>query len=162
MIASQERLNALHQKTHLLSQLYHPIVIVDDSLDDRNFLSAFLRSFVHATKPIVTLKNGQELLEYLAELQMENIEAEEFEMEIPDMVFLDLMMPGINGIEVLKAIRRQPIWADMPVTLITNSRDDRAIKNAEDAGANAFLPKPFTKMDVMKAMNKSDSFSSIL
>ena len=136
-----------------------PIVIVDDSKDDSSLLLRCLKSFIPEEKPIITLRSGKELLDYLGELEMENIEAMEFEVEIPDMIFLDLMMPQMNGIQTLAAMRRQGIWSDVPVTLVTCSRDDIAIKQAEDVGANAFMPKPFTKQDVVQALHKGTNFS---
>lgn len=136
-----------------------PIVIVDDDVDDRLLLSRQLRSFLPKETPLVIMSGAQELQDYLEMLEMENIEAEEFEVEIPEMIFLDLLMPVRNGIEALKLLRRQSIWSDVPVTLVTCSRDDHAIQEAEEAGANAFLPKPFSKRDIIEVLNRASNFS---
>lgn len=158
----------INQERHFLSprtrrclsiQQQQPIVIVDDSKDDRALLALCLRSFIASDKPVICLKSGRELLDYFTDLEMENAEAEEFEVEIPDMIFLDLLMMEMNGIQTLQALRRRAIWSDVPVTLVTCSRDDMAIKQAERAGANAFLPKPFTKFDVMQVLNRTNNFS---
>ncbi len=152
--------NTVYSPNQFFSHVRQPIVVVDDSQDDRQLLANALMSILPTDKPIISLSGGKELLDYLLTVEMENIEATEFEVEIPDMIFLDLLMPSMDGIKTLEAIRGQSIWADVPVTLITGSRDDTAIKQAEGAGANAFLPKPFTKMDVTKALNKGNNFSS--
>lgn len=152
--------NTVYPPNQLFSHVRQPIVVVDDSRDDRQLLANALMSILPTDKPIISLSSGRDLLDYLLSVEMENIEATEFEVEIPDMIFLDLLMPSMDGIKTLEAIRGQSIWADVPVTLITGSRDDVAIKQAEDAGANAFLPKPFTRFDVTKALNKGNNFSS--
>lgn len=140
-------------------QMLQPIVIVDDSSDDRMLLSRYLRVLLPENQALVCLRSGKELLEYLAQVEMENIEANEFEVEIPSMIFLDLMMPGMDGVDTLIAMRRQPIWADVAVTLITCSRNDVAVKRAEKAGANAFMPKPFSERDVIQALHKDSNYS---
>ena len=136
-----------------------PIIIVDDSSDDRMLLSRYLKSLLSENQRIVCLRSGKELLEYLAQLEMENIEASEFEVEIPSMVFLDLVMPKMDGVDTLLALRRQPLWADTAVTLVTCSRNDVAVKRAEKAGANAFMPKPFTERDVVQALHRDSNYS---
>ena len=140
-------------------QMLQPIIIVDDSSDDRMLLSRYIKALLPENQALVCLRSGKELLEYLAQLEMENIEANEFEVEIPSMIFLDLMMPGMDGVDTLKAMRRQPIWADVAVTLITCSRNDVAVKRAEKAGANAFMPKPFSERDVIQALHKDSNYS---
>ena len=137
----------------------HPIIVVDDSSDDRLLLSRYLKHLLSDTQRVVCLRSGKQLLEYLAQLEKENIEACEFEAEIPSMIFLDLMMPTMDGVDTLLALRRQPIWADVAVTLVTCSRNDIAVKRAEKAGANAFMPKPFTEMDVVQALHKDSNYS---
>lgn len=149
----------LQSKTQAHTQVRHPIVIVDDSSDDRAMLSMCLRSFLPRGKPVISLTSGEALLDYLADLEGADIEADDFQVEIPDMIFLDLMMPGLDGIKTLQAIRSKTLWADVPVTLVTCSHDDQAIENAENAGANAFLPKPFKTLDVIQALNRGTNFS---
>ncbi len=136
-----------------------PIIVVDDSVDDRLLLSRYLKGLLSDRQRIVCLRSGKELLEYLSQLEMENIEACEFEVEIPSMIFLDLMMPSMDGVDTLIALRRQPLWADTPVTLVTCSRSDAAVKRAEKAGANAFMPKPFSERDVVQALHRDSNFS---
>lgn len=152
--------NTVYTQNQFFSHIRQPIIVVDDSDDDRQLLAHALISVLPTDKPILSLGSGRELLDYLLSVEMENLEANEFEVEIPEMIFLDLLMPSMDGIKTLEAIRGQSLWADVPVTLITGSRDDMAIKKAEEAGANAFLPKPFSKFEVTKALNKGANFSS--
>ena len=138
----------------------HSIIIVDDSKDDQELLLKTLKSFLPEEKNILVFNSGKELIEYLNRMDLCDVEAEEFEAELPEMIFLDLMMPRMDGIETLKTIKSQSLWCDIPVTLVTCSRNDLQVQQAELAGANAFLPKPFTAFDVVKTLNKANNYSA--
>lgn len=137
----------------------HSIVIVDDSEDDRHLLLTTLKSFLPDQIKYHIFKNGAELLAHLNRMDINDVEAEEFESKVPQMIFLDLMMPEMNGIETLEKIRAQSLWCDVPITLITCSKNDFYVQQAELAGANAFMPKPFTSFDVVKTLNKASNYS---
>ena len=63
--------------------------------------------------------------------------------ELPDLVVLDIMMPGISGLDVLTELRARPATAELPVILLTAATDDATTWAGWSAGANVFLPKPF-------------------
>jgi CheY-like chemotaxis protein len=149
-------------ETYKVEKPKQPVVIVDDDHDDRLLLIKHIHALVGKNTPIVSLSSGEKFLEYMQELDMQNVEAAAFEIEIPQMIFLDLLMPGLDGLETLKTLRQQSIWMDVPITIVTASRNDVAIENAEKMGANALLPKPYTKQDVMMALCRSNHFSSLL
>lgn len=62
---------------------------------------------------------------------------------VPDCVILDIMMPGISGLDVLTRIRDQEDTKELPVILLTAAADDATTWAGWSAGANVFLPKPF-------------------
>ena len=64
--------------------------------------------------------------------------------ERPDVVVLDVMMPGLDGIDVLRALRAEPAFADLPILLLTAKAGPGAEREGWDAGATAYLTKPFT------------------
>ena len=66
----------------------------------------------------------------------------------PDLVCLDVMMPGLDGIEVCQRLRRQPEHAGLPILLLTalNRSEDKA--RGLEAGANDFLSKPFDESEL--------------
>ena len=140
----------------------HPVIIVDDSKDDRDFLSHLLVSILPKRKEVVQLTSGKELLVFLENLEKENNECERFQQDIPDMIFLDLVMPELDGIETLKKVRNKSVWCDIPITLITQSMNNKAIDEAQKSGANAFLPKPYSLFDVIKTLNKANNFAPTL
>ena len=61
----------------------------------------------------------------------------------PDGVILDIMMPGLSGIDVLRQIRSQPGGAEVPVILLTAAGDDKTTWDGWSAGASCYLTKPF-------------------
>src|SRR3954452_18383941 len=79
------------------------VLVVDDSPDTCKAIKRLLRTAGHSA---ACLPDGHAALEYLADRK-------------PGVVLLDLMMPGIDGMEVLRRIRREPALADLPVVLYT-------------------------------------------
>ncbi|MEP0761416.1 MAG: response regulator [Chloroflexota bacterium] len=63
---------------------------------------------------------------------------------IPDVIFMDLNMPGLNGLEVLRFLRRDPTTATVPVVIVSASDDKETITAALEAGANDYIVKPPT------------------
>ena len=70
----------------------------------------------------------------------------------PDMVFLDINMPGISGFEVLAYIRREPALADVPVIIVTSDDQPETIQKANDEGAKAIVIKPITMEAIETAL----------
>lgn len=61
----------------------------------------------------------------------------------PDLLLLDVMMPGMSGLEVMRAVHAEPRWADVPVMLITAAKDESSAATAVHDGAVDVLIKPF-------------------
>lgn len=62
--------------------------------------------------------------------------------DLPDVILLDVNMPGISGLEVVRYIRRDPRIANLPVIIVSSDAQTIEVANAISAGANVFLPKP--------------------
>ncbi|MFM7333695.1 MAG: response regulator transcription factor [Tabrizicola sp.] len=67
--------------------------------------------------------------------------------DLPDLVILDHMLPGMSGLEVLTALRADPACRDLPVMMLTARGRDREM--AERAGADRFMTKPFSNADIL-------------
>lgn len=70
----------------------------------------------------------------------------------PDLVVLDYMLPGRSGIEILADMRAVPEFAKLPVLMLTAKGQLRDREQAERAGANRFMTKPFSNAEVVKAV----------
>jgi len=73
-------------------------------------------------------------------------------------IFLDLKLPKVNGLEVLKRIKTDPKTKKLPVVIITSSKEDPDINEAYELGANAYVVKPVDFNDFMKAMQDTGLF----
>lgn len=76
-------------------------------------------------------------------------------LEKPDAVILDVMMPDISGLEVLRFMRREPGLASIPVIIVSARSLPLDIKDGLEAGACAYLTKPVGFYDLVKAVEKS-------
>jgi len=72
--------------------------------------------------------------------------------EKPDVVILDVMMPDISGLEVLRFMRREPSLAKIPVIVVSAKSMPTDIKNGLDAGASLYLTKPVGFLDLRQAV----------
>jgi len=67
----------------------------------------------------------------------------------PDMLVLDWMMPGLTGIDVVRALRADPGFADVPVVLLTARSQDGDRAEARAAGVTHYLTKPFSPLELL-------------
>ena len=104
------------------------ILIVDDNEDNRYTLQLLLESEGH--QRIATASDGNEALAIL-------------EKEAFGLVLLDMMMPGLNGDEVLKIIKGNPDTREIPVVMISADTDIETVSKCIELGAEDYLPKPF-------------------
>ena len=70
----------------------------------------------------------------------------------PDLVILDLMLPGMDGMDVLLHLRRDPVTQDLPVMMLTARGQGRDREAATRAGVSAFMTKPFSNSDMVAAV----------
>ena len=108
------------------------ILIVDDLPQNVRLLEAVLSP--HGFR-VATASSGQEALDVLSK-------------EHPDLVLLDILMPGIDGYEVCRRIREDPETAFLPVIMITASGDEEKIR-AIESGADDFVNKPFDQAELL-------------
>ncbi len=107
-----------------MAYLDKEIVVVDDDLGILESFDAMLGD----DYPLVTLDNGLEAIEYVKSNR-------------PKLIFLDIKMPGINGIEVLKRLRQDKV--DAAVVIVTATSQMHYEEEAEELGIIAYLRKPF-------------------
>jgi len=71
-----------------------------------------------------------------------------------NMLFLDLNMPDIHGIEVIEFVRSHKAYADIPICVVTTRGDEASRTQAMSAGANEYLTKPFTPQQLTEQVNR--------
>ena len=77
--------------------------------------------------------------------------------ESPRLVFLDIDMPRLDGIEACRRMRAEPAMAGARIVMLTASADDAARSRAAAAGADRFLTKPFSPLDLLRLVDDLDS-----
>jgi len=76
--------------------------------------------------------------------------------ERPRLVFLDIDMPRLDGIEACRQMRAEPAMAGARIVMLTASAHDSARSRAADAGADRFLTKPFSPLDLLRLVDDLD------
>jgi two-component system response regulator len=111
---------------------------VEDNADDEVLaLRAFSKSNI--SNPIVVARDGAEALDYLfAQGQY----ADRDSRDLPAVVLLDLKLPKIDGLEVLRQIRGNEQTRMIPVVILTSSRQDEDLISSYNLGANSYVRKP--------------------
>lgn len=114
------------------------IVMVEDNPNDAELITRALRKHNLANR-IVHLKDGAEALEFLLP---PGDQVHQFDSGVPRVVLLDIKLPKIDGIEVLRMMKSDERTKDIPVVILTSSNEDRDIKEAYRLGVNSFVTKP--------------------
>ena len=118
------------------------IFLIDDDKDDQQF---FLKSISEIDNTIHCdfANNGKDALEKLNTLA-----------SAPDMIFLDINMPLMNGFECLTELRKQDRFIDTPIVILTTSKANTEVQNARVLGANVFLTKPHSLLTLQTKLEK--------
>jgi two-component system response regulator len=120
-----------------MTSLAH-ILLVEDNQDD---YEATLRSLKrnHFLNPVQWCKSGQEALDYL---NINGSHAPSAVSRKPDLILLDLNMPGIDGRQVLQVIKTDAALKSIPVVILTTSADSKDIDQCYQIGASTYIQKP--------------------
>lgn len=114
------------------------ILLVEDNPDDEALTLRALRSS-NILNEVVVARDGREALDYLFG---EGAYAGRDLNVMPEVVLLDLKLPKIDGLEVLRQIRAHERIRFIPVVILTSSREEKDIINSYSLGANSYISKP--------------------
>lgn len=114
-----------------------PRVLVVD--DDPQVLALLRVNFSLEGYDVVEAANGEEALKVVASKR-------------PDVVVSDVMMPGMDGLELVRRLRANPKTADLPVVVVSAKAQRNDVENGEVAGADAYVTKPFDPQDLLDAV----------
>lgn len=109
------------------------ILVVDDMSQIRNILSFSLRKEGYEIK---VAANGKDALKYA------------LGDKPPDLIILDIMMPGMNGYEVIKKIRASDTAKDIPIIFLTANAQKKDVQKGIELGCNDYMVKPFKMGDL--------------
>jgi CheY-like chemotaxis protein len=115
------------------------ILIVDDDPNIRRLIAATLEDV--SGYRMTEAGDGQEAVERARDVQ-------------PAIVFLDIEMPRLNGIEACRRLRSEPGTADATIVMLTGDSDDEAERDARAAGADLFLTKPFSPLHLLRLVDR--------
>lgn len=127
------------------------ILIVEDNPHDAELTLRALRKNNLANKFYV-VEDGEEALDFIF---CKGKYADRDFAKPPKVIFLDLKLPKISGLEVLQEIKSNPLTKSLPVVVITSSREDPDIKKAYELGVNSYVVKPVNFDDFLSAMSNT-------
>jgi CheY-like chemotaxis protein len=126
------------------------ILLVEDNPDDRDLA---LLAFEHSNiaNEIVVAEDGVTALEYLFGT---DARGDPEKARIPQIVLLDLNLPKIDGLEVLKRVRSDPRTKRLPVVILTSSDEERDMVESYERGANSYIRKPVDFAQFIEAVQQ--------
>ena len=124
------------------------ILLVEDNPDDVALtMRAFKRS--HLMNPIEVARDGIEALDFLF---ARGDQASRVNEPLPTLVVLDLKLPKLDGLGVLKAIRADPRTQFLPVVILTSSKEEQDLISGYALGANSYVRKPVDFVEFVEAV----------
>jgi len=115
---------------------FHILLIEDTRADAQIIERALCEGDV--SHRLTVIPDGRHALDYLFSMRDESVPTD----REPDLILLDLNLPGIDGCQVLKRIKNDPLLRMIPVVILTTSNREEDILQTYQAGANTYIPKP--------------------
>ena len=109
------------------------VLVVEDSISEAKIISAVLRTCGLA---VVCAVDGPDGLQKAQEIR-------------PNLIVMDVNMPGMDGFQVVQALKRDPRHADIPIVMLTTSDNPESVMTGFDAGAIDYIPKDVFAMRVL-------------
>ncbi len=133
------------------------ILLAEDSENDAELTLAALESY-HVVNEIVVVHDGEEALDYLC-ARGEYVGRHGGN---PALVLLDLKMPKVDGLDVLRAIKSDPALRTIPVVMLTSSREEQDLLRSYELGVNGYVVKPVDFTDFMDAVRQIGGFWAVV
>ena len=131
----------------------NPIFLVEDNPVD---LDLTLRAFKlrKLANPIIVARDGEEALAMMYSCLKDN--------NLPIVILLDLKLPKINGLDVLKELKTNPSFKKIPVVILTTSADNTDIDTAYELGANSYIVKPVNFEKFIEVVEKIELYWNVI
>jgi two-component system, response regulator len=127
------------------------ILLVEDNQDDAELTIRALKKY-NLANHLLHLEDGEEALNFLFASNV----------SMPKIILLDIKMPKVDGIEVLRKIKNDPYRKIIPVVVLTSSKEERDIIESYKLGVNAYIVKPVEFDKFVKAVSEIGFFWLIL
>jgi CheY-like chemotaxis protein len=137
-----------------------PILLAEDNDDDIALIQFAFRK-ANVSHPVHVVRDGEEVLSYL---NGTGDYADRSKYPIPQLLLLDLKLPGLNGFEILKRVRRNPALSGLKIIILTGSEEPGSANKAHQLGADGFFAKPLDFSELVRIANilKEQELSPIL
>ena len=125
------------------------ILLVEDNPDDEILITRSLKKD-KILNDLVVVRDGEEALDYL----FKQGKHQNRDRELPEVVLLDLKLPKLSGLEVLKNIRETPATKLLPVVVLTSSDEEKDMIESYQLGANSYVQKPVNFREFSDAIHQ--------
>ena len=132
------------------------IVVVEDDPNDAELIMRVLKKHNLANR-VVLLTDGEEAVDFIVGKPGKNGKT-----HTPKVVLLDIKLPKVDGIEVLKTMKNNERTKNIPVVILTSSREERDIVAAYELGVNSYVTKPIKFDDFANAVSELGLYWMIL
>jgi CheY-like chemotaxis protein len=129
------------------------IWLVEDSADDIELTLAALED-IHLANRVIVMRDGSEVIDRLLTCSKTG--------SLPSVILLDIKMPKVSGIEVLRRVKGDPHLKRLPVVMLTSSRQSPDIAQCYALGANAYVVKPVESAAFFEAVKTAGRFWAIM
>jgi CheY-like chemotaxis protein len=135
-----------------------PTILIADDDDGHAYLIEDNLRRAGVTAPIVRFGDGQEVLDFLFGRTNEP----HFEKDRPYLLLLDIRMPKVDGVAVLREIKAAPSLRKLPVIILTTTEDPREVERCHELGCNVYMQKPVSFDTFSAAISKLGTFLALL
>lgn len=118
----------------------HRVMVVEDEPENRLFIGLMLRTEGYDVQEAEDGRCALEMLE---------------QQPLPELILLDVMMPGLNGWQVFEQIRQNDRWAGIPVVMLTALAQRSDVERAVQLGVDGYLTKPFEPADLIHTIEET-------
>lgn len=136
-----------------MSRNLSPILIVEDRPTDLDLTKRALAKR-RILNPILEARDGEQALEYIKSWEQGEPQ--------PAFILLDLGLPKVSGLEVLRQLKSNPSTSSVPVIVLTTSAEDRDVQEAYRLGCNSYIVKPVEFTKFMEVASQIDVYWSLL
>lgn len=133
------------------------VMLIEDNDDHAELVSAAL-AVNNLVGKVVRFADAEAGLGYLFG---ETQSTDRQNYPLPDLILLDLMLPGMSGIEMLKVVKKRAETKSVPVVVLTTSSQDSKISEAYELGANSYIAKPVGHQDFVIKLAELNMFWSV-